>query len=70
MVDDDLMTPEHTTAQYGVIPGAQPAVVPGASHLVPLGRPALVNRLHLDHLERARWGRWCPSGAPTPRATD
>lgn len=34
--DDDLMTLEHTTALYRAIPGSQPAVVPGASHPVPL----------------------------------
>ncbi|MEV7493014.1 alpha/beta fold hydrolase [Streptomyces anulatus] len=48
--DDDLMTLEHTTALYRAIPDAELAVVPGASHLVPLEKPALVNRLILDHL--------------------
>ncbi|MFF3849317.1 alpha/beta fold hydrolase [Streptomyces sp. NPDC002328] len=48
--DDDMMTLEHTVALYRAIPGARLAVVPGASHLVPLEQPALVNRLILDHL--------------------
>ncbi|WP_405667382.1 alpha/beta hydrolase [Streptomyces sp. NBC_01166] len=48
--DDDLMTLEHTAALYRAIPGAQLVVVPGASHLVPLEKPALVGRLILDHL--------------------
>ncbi|MFI2780897.1 alpha/beta fold hydrolase [Streptomyces sp. ALB3] len=48
--DDDMMTLEHTTALYRAIPDAQLAVVPGASHLVPLEKPALVNRLIVDHL--------------------
>ncbi|MEU0300870.1 alpha/beta hydrolase [Streptomyces sp. NPDC006175] len=48
--DDDLMTLEHTAALYRAIPGAQLAVVPGASHLVPLEKPALVGRMILDHL--------------------
>ncbi|MYR45165.1 alpha/beta hydrolase [Streptomyces sp. SID5910] len=48
--DDDMMTLEHTTALYRGVPGSQLAVVPGASHLVPLEKPALVNRLILDHL--------------------
>ncbi|MGW6290898.1 alpha/beta fold hydrolase, partial [Streptomyces sp. NPDC055107] len=48
--DDDLMTLEHTTALYRAIPDAELAVVPGASHLAPLEKPALVNRLILDHL--------------------
>lgn len=38
------------TALYRAVPGSQLAVVPGASHLVPLEKPALVNRLILDHL--------------------
>lgn len=44
------MTLEHTIALYRAIPDAQLAIVPGASHLVPLEKPALVNRLILDHL--------------------
>ncbi|NEB83424.1 alpha/beta hydrolase [Streptomyces anulatus] len=48
--DDDLMTLEHTTALYRAIPDAELAVVPGASHLVPLEKPALVGRLIHDHL--------------------
>ncbi|WP_371606724.1 alpha/beta hydrolase [Streptomyces sp. NBC_01213] len=48
--DDDMMTLEHTTALYRAVPGAQLAVVPGASHLVPLEKPDLVDRLILDHL--------------------
>ncbi|MER6468809.1 alpha/beta fold hydrolase [Streptomyces collinus] len=48
--DDDMVTLEHTLALYRAVPGSQLAVVPGASHLVPLEKPALVNRLILDHL--------------------
>ncbi|MFD5448203.1 MULTISPECIES: alpha/beta fold hydrolase [unclassified Streptomyces] len=48
--DDDMMTLEHTTALHRAIPESELAVVPGASHLVPLEKPALVNRLILDHL--------------------
>ncbi|MFF8555634.1 alpha/beta fold hydrolase [Streptomyces sp. NPDC015501] len=48
--DDDLMTLEHTIALYRAIPDAELAIVPGASHLVPLEKPELVNRLILDHL--------------------
>lgn len=50
--DDDMMTLEHTTALYRAVPGAQLAVVPGASHLVPLEKPALVDRLILEHLSQ------------------
>ncbi|MDQ0791841.1 alpha/beta fold hydrolase [Streptomyces sp. B1I3] len=47
--DDDMMTLEHTAALYRAIPDSQLAVVPGASHLVPLERPATVHRLICDH---------------------
>ncbi|CAL9319876.1 alpha/beta fold hydrolase [Streptomyces sp. R02] len=48
--DDDLMTLEHTAALYRALPDARLAVVPGASHLVPLEKPAEVNRMVLEHL--------------------
>ncbi|MFD3980645.1 alpha/beta fold hydrolase [Streptomyces griseus] len=48
--DDDMVTLEHTTALYRALPDAELAVVPGASHLVPLEKAALVDRLILDHL--------------------
>lgn len=48
--DDDMMTLEHTAALYRALPDAQLAVLPGASHLVPLEQPARLNRLILDHL--------------------
>jgi pimeloyl-ACP methyl ester carboxylesterase len=48
--DDDMMTLEHTVDLYRAIPDAQLAVVPGASHAVPLEKPALVNTLILDFL--------------------
>ncbi|MER5966477.1 alpha/beta hydrolase [Streptomyces sp. NPDC002057] len=48
--DDDMMTLEHTIALYRAVPGSQLAVVPGASHLVPLEQPDRVNRMILDHL--------------------
>ena len=36
--DDDLIALEHTCALYGALPQAQLAVVPGASHTVPIER--------------------------------
>ncbi|MGX1127987.1 pimeloyl-ACP methyl ester carboxylesterase [Streptomyces glaucescens] len=48
--DDDMMTLEHTSALYRSIPDSELAVVPGASHLVPLEKPDVVNGLILDHL--------------------
>ncbi|MFJ6852585.1 alpha/beta fold hydrolase [Streptomyces sp. NPDC091271] len=65
--DDDLMTLEHTAALYRAIPGAQLVVVPGASHLVPLEKPALVGRLILDHLAQDAVETMMPVlRAPTP----
>lgn len=48
--DDDMTTLEHTIALYRGIAGSQLAIVPGTSHLAPLEKPDLVNRLILDHL--------------------
>ncbi|MBY8882693.1 alpha/beta fold hydrolase [Actinacidiphila acidipaludis] len=48
--DDDMMTLEHTSALYRSLADARLAVVPGASHLVPLEQPGSVNRMILDHL--------------------
>jgi pimeloyl-ACP methyl ester carboxylesterase len=48
--DDDITSLEHTIALYEAIPDAQLAVIPGASHLAPLEKPGLVNRLVLDFL--------------------
>ncbi|WP_327292978.1 alpha/beta fold hydrolase [Streptomyces sp. NBC_01198] len=48
--DDDMLTPAHTVDLYEALPASQLAVVPGASHLVPLEKPALVNQLVLDFL--------------------
>ncbi|MEU5522782.1 alpha/beta hydrolase [Streptomyces sp. NPDC047860] len=50
--DDDLIALEHTIALYRALPDGRLAVVPGASHLAPLEKPALVNGLILDHLEQ------------------
>lgn len=48
--DDDLVSLEHTLELYRAIPDAELAVVPGTSHLAPLEKPDLVNRLLLDFL--------------------
>lgn len=70
--DDDMMTLEHTTALYRAIPGAQLAVVPGASHLVPLEKPALVARLITEHLAQGEVETMLPvrrAPASTPGAS-
>jgi pimeloyl-ACP methyl ester carboxylesterase len=48
--DDDVTRFEHTFELYDTIPEAQLAVIPGASHVVPLEKSDLVNQLVLDFL--------------------
>ena len=48
--DDDMVTLEHSALIYGGIPNAQLAILPGASHLVPLEKPELVGALIGDFL--------------------
>lgn len=48
--DDDLITLEHTVSLYRAIPGAELAVVPGASHCLTMEKPAIVNTLIVDFL--------------------
>src|SRR5688500_9883761 len=48
--DDDIVTVEHSAALAATLPEAQLAVVPGSSHMVPLEKPVLVNRLILKRL--------------------
>jgi len=48
--DEDCLTIEHAAAVQRALPDAQLAVVPGASHALPLEKPELTNRLILDFL--------------------
>ncbi len=48
--DDDLVTLAHTVSLYEALPNGQLAVVPGASHGVPLEQPALLASLILPFL--------------------
>lgn len=48
--DHDSVRTEHTLAIAAAIPGAQLCIVPGASHLLMLERPALVNHVITDFL--------------------
>ncbi|QIS22074.1 alpha/beta fold hydrolase [Nocardia terpenica] len=48
--DEDGVTVEHSVAMSRAIPDAQLAVIPGSSHVVPLEKPGLVNRMILDFL--------------------
>jgi pimeloyl-ACP methyl ester carboxylesterase len=49
--DDDAVFLRHTVALYEALPQGQLAIVPGASHLAPLEKPDLVNRLIVDFLD-------------------
>ena len=48
--DDDLISPEHTTALYRAVPKSELAIVPGTSHMLLMEKPSLVNQLILDFL--------------------
>jgi pimeloyl-ACP methyl ester carboxylesterase len=48
--DDDIVKVEHSAALADTLPDAQLAVIPGSSHLAPLEKPDLVNRLILEFL--------------------
>lgn len=48
--DDDLPTLGHTVSLYEALPAGQLAVVPGASHALPLEQPAAVSSMILTFL--------------------
>jgi pimeloyl-ACP methyl ester carboxylesterase len=48
--DDDLPTLEHTIALYRAIPNSDLAVVPRASHALPMEKPSLAGQLVVDFL--------------------
>ena len=48
--DDDVVKVEHNVAVAAALPEAQLAVIPGASHAVPIEKPGLVNTLLLEFL--------------------
>jgi pimeloyl-ACP methyl ester carboxylesterase len=48
--DDDIVKVEHSAALAATLSDAQLAVIPGGSHMAPLEKPDLVNRLILDFL--------------------
>lgn len=50
--DDDYITVPHADQFARRVAHGQLAVVPGASHLVPMEKPELVNRIVLDFVER------------------
>jgi pimeloyl-ACP methyl ester carboxylesterase len=48
--DDDAVSVTHNAAVAAILPESQLAVIPGASHLVPIEKPALVNSILLEFL--------------------
>jgi pimeloyl-ACP methyl ester carboxylesterase len=48
--DDELIRLDHTCSLYEALPAGQLAIVPGASHAVPIEKPAEVLHLILDFL--------------------
>jgi pimeloyl-ACP methyl ester carboxylesterase len=48
--DDDIVKVEHSAILAAMLADAQLAVIPGSSHMAPLEKPDLVNRLILDFL--------------------
>jgi pimeloyl-ACP methyl ester carboxylesterase len=50
--DGDIVTLDHTSTLFRAIPNSELAVLPGASHLLTMEKPDLVNRLVLDLLEK------------------
>lgn len=69
--DDDMVSLEHTVALFRGIPSSELAVVPGASHGVPIEKPELLNRIVLDFLETEPVATMMPirravTGAETP----
>ncbi len=59
--DDDLVTIEHADAMRRTLPDGELAVVPGASHGLPLEKPALVTALIFDYLSDEHPPKLMPS---------
>lgn len=62
--DDDLVTVEHSEAMRSAVQDGQLAIVPGASHGLPLEKTDLVARLIFDFLA----GQQTPKLMPGPKA--
>jgi len=65
--DDDYITVPHADELARRVGDGRLAVVPGASHVAPMEKPDLVNRLVLDFLAQPVVESWLPlrrKGAP------
>jgi pimeloyl-ACP methyl ester carboxylesterase len=58
--DDDLVTIEHEEAMRAAVQDGQLAIVPGASHGLPLEKPELVVRLIMDFLADEQTPKFMP----------
>jgi pimeloyl-ACP methyl ester carboxylesterase len=65
--DDDLVSVEHQEAMRAAVQDGQLAIVPGASHGLPLEKPDLVVRLILDFLADVQSPKFMPG--PTRQVT-
>ncbi|OHV35146.1 alpha/beta fold hydrolase, partial [Pseudofrankia sp. EUN1h] len=61
--DDDAVRIEHSLAVARALPDAQLAVVPCASHALPVERPALLNQILMDFLADEQPAKFMPLGA-------
>ena len=62
--DDEVVHLAHTLSLYEALPNGQLAVVPGASHLLPMEKPEETARLVLDFLAADRPACDVHAGAP------
>jgi pimeloyl-ACP methyl ester carboxylesterase len=58
--DDDFITVPHADELARRAPNGQLAVIPGASHVVPMEKPDLFNHLVLDFLDHPEVETWLP----------
>ena len=49
--EDDLIKREHTDQLAKAIPGSHESIIAGATHLVPIEKPEIVNSKILDFLD-------------------
>ena len=62
--DDDCVKFDHLVAMYKALPHGQLAVVPGTSHILPIEKPDLVNKLLLNFLADNQPAKMMPLGDP------
>jgi pimeloyl-ACP methyl ester carboxylesterase len=68
--DDDIVQLEHTLVLYRALPNGQLAVIPGASHLVPVEKPALLDHLLASFVEQDTPHELMPTHRARPDGRD